>query len=239
MKMKYVLTLNLVLGVLFCSSQLHAQNFYKEKASREMHVQAGIGPSFMYADNAGGLRGINFNIRPSLSASIAKSIHPFINMRGTLGYQFYKGQSADYFHPSYLDMWKANNESASTTSNIVFMDVMPLAHVNRVTNHTTRGSVDFYGGAGLGFLMAFNKETKLRDTGSFVENKTRPAVYIPIRAGFSFKLDLYSDIAVEGTLMLGFSDNIDGATNYNEYNDHLIQGQIVYRRYLSPVRGIN
>jgi hypothetical protein len=219
--------------------QAEAQNFYKEKIAREKYVQVGAGPSFMYADNSGGLRNIDFNIRPAVSASIGKKLNSFFDLKGTIGYQFYKSQDMEYFSDNFISLWGEKNYALETRSNIIFMDIMPTAHLFRFTNHALRRNFDIYAGTGLGFLMAINQELKIKNEQTYSDNKLRSTFYIPLRGGLSYKLGLYDDISLEGSLLLTFSDMVEGTSGFNRFNDHLLQGQIVYRRYLSSIRTIN
>ncbi|WP_158859988.1 hypothetical protein [Lunatibacter salilacus] len=220
-------------------TQAKAQNFYKEKISREKYVQLGVGPSFMYADNAGGFRNVDFNIRPSISASMGKKINSFFDLKATLGYQFYKSQDKEYYGQSLISSWGENNYAVETRSNIVFMDVVPTAHLFKFTNHALRRSVNIYAGAGLGYLLAINQELRYKNEQTYQENKVRSTLYVPLRGGISYRLGLYDDISLEGSLFLTFSDKVEGTPNFNRFNDHLLQGQIVYRRYLSSLRSVN
>ncbi|HSI77008.1 MAG TPA: hypothetical protein VK957_13995 [Lunatimonas sp.] len=220
-------------------TQAKAQNFYKEKISREKYVQLGVGPSFMYADNAGGFRSVDFNIRPSISASMGKKINSILDLRATLGYQFYKSQDKEYYGQILISSMGDNNYAVETRSNIVFMDVVPTAHLFKFTNHALRKSFNIYAGAGLGYLVAINQELRYKNEQTYQENKVRSTLYVPLRGGISYRLGLYDDISLEGSLMLTFSDKVEGTPGFNRFNDHLVQGQIVYRRYLSSLRSVN
>lgn len=218
--------------------QANAQNFYKEKISREKYVQLGAGPSFMYADNSGGMRNLDFNIRPSFAVSLGKKMNSFFDVKATVGYQFYKSQYKEYFPQPLISGWGENNYSVETRSNIIFMDVVPTAHLFKFTNHAQRKNFDIYAGAGLGYLMAVNKELRVKNEQAYVENKVRSSLYLPVRGGVSYRLGLYDDLSLEGSLLVGFSDKIDGTPNYNRFSDFLFQGQVVYRRYLSSLKAV-
>lgn len=215
-----------------------AQSFYKEKIPRENYIQAGFGPSFVYADNGGSLRRLHVNVRPSLSASYGRSINSHVDVRATLGYQFYKSREFQYFNNLVIDRWAETNQAIESTSNVVFADIMPTFNLFKQDGHAYRNPINLYAGAGVGFLMAISRETMLKSAGSYIENKVRPTVYLPIRGGISYKLDLYSDLSLEGGFLVSLSDKIDGVQDYNRFTDILFQGQLVYRRYLSKFTGV-
>ena len=94
-----------------------------------------------------------------------------------------------------------------------------------------RSMFNLYGGFGLGVMHSNTLQTK-----SFSEDEipTREKIttgYVPIRAGISYTLGAFSDIALEGTMLATFTDNLDGNVGFNRFGDHLLQGQIVFRRY--------
>ncbi|WP_155906952.1 hypothetical protein [Lunatimonas lonarensis] len=217
----------------------HGQSFYKEKIPRENYLQAGFGPSFMYADNGGSLARLDFNVRPSLSVSYARSINSHVDLRTTFGYQFYKSREMSYYNSNIIDGWVQREQAVEASSNIIFADVMPTFNLFQQDGHAYRNQINLYGGAGLGILMAINRETMVKNHATYIENKIRSSVYLPVRGGICYKLDLYSDLAFEAGFLVSFSDKIDGLNQYNAFTDILFQGQIVYRRYLSKFRGVN
>lgn len=225
-------------GLLWLSYEGAAQNFYKEKISREKYVQLGAGPSFMYADNAGGLRNVDFNVRPALAVSFGKKMNSLLDLKATLGYQFYKSQDMDYFDEQLVTNWGNKNYSVDTRSNIFFMDVMPSVYLFKFSNHAMRKDFNINAGAGFGYLLAINRELRLKNQQTYTENELRSSFYVPLRLGVSYRLGIYDDISLEGSLFLTFSDRIDGTEEFNRFNDHLLQGQIVYRRYLSSIKAV-
>jgi hypothetical protein len=236
-KMKYYFYCPLITVLLiFLFQSVSAQNFYKEKFSRNHYYQIGIGVGSMYGDNAGRVRSFETKINPAFALSMGKKIHNLIDLRGYLGYQRFSSQDIEYFNPSVINTWQVNDQAVQAKGNIIFLDIMPTLHLFKSASHTQRRKFDIYGGAGIGVLLNLSKETRLVDGTQTTENKTRPIGYIPLRGGISYKLDLYSDISLEGTLMLTFSDEIDGNTGFNRFNDHLVNGKIVYRRYLSNIK---
>ncbi len=228
----------LALTCVFVVYQSKGQNFHREKISRDNYYQIGIGPSMMYADNAGSIRNFENLIRPSFSVAGGKKIKPFLDLRATLGYQYYQSQSRSYFGNSVLEIWGILDKAVETQSNVVFADVMPIIHLIPFHNHALRRKIDLYGGMGLGFVTAINQEYRLRNEHLFKENKVRTSIYVPLRGGISYRIGLYSDISLEGSLLLTFSDLLVGNDGHNRYNDHYLQGQVVFRRYLDPLRNV-
>ncbi|WP_057937458.1 hypothetical protein [Algoriphagus resistens] len=211
------------------STQLSAQNFYKEKQSRDNIFSIGVGPSFAYMDNGGQYRSFNFEIKPSVSASLIKRLTDRFELRATGGVQWIT--SGGNPSAAVTNMWAANNASFTTAGTVYYFDVMPSMYVIPFGNHMNRSMFNFYGGFGLGVMHATTEQTKSFSKDEVPQREKITTGYVPIRAGLSYTLGAFSDIALEGTMLATFTDNIDGNVGFNKYGDHLIQGQIVYRRY--------
>jgi len=217
---------------LLLSSNLEAQNFYKEKISRDNILTIGFGPSFAYIDNGGQYRTFNFEIKPSFSAAFAKRLTPTFDLRATAGIQGIS--SGGNPSKNVKEFWKENNSSFTANGNALYFDVMPSVNLIPFTNHMNRSFANLYGGFGFGVMYTRTKQTKSFDENEVPQKFNTTTAYLPFRAGLSFQLGAYSDIAAEGTLMLTFTDNMDGNVGFNRFGDHLGQVQIVYRRYLYP-----
>ncbi|EPR65116.1 hypothetical protein [Cyclobacterium qasimii] len=216
----------------------NGQNFYKEKVPRNSFLQAGVGLGTIYADNAGGVRNLTLLLRPGLSFTYGKKIHKHWDVRANIGYQRYKSQDASYYGPTIVQTWIARDQAVTSKNNLLFLDVIPSFYLFSSENHTRRSKINVYGGAGIGLLMNSNQTTKIDFNGTSNHKDTQLTGYIPLKGGLSYRLDIYTDIAFEGTLMLTFSDNLDGNEGYNRLNDHPMIGQIVIRRYLNPFKSI-
>lgn len=225
--------LKLLVGLLLCSNIAFAQNFNKDILPRPNHLYIGLGPSFMYADNGGGLRSSNFKIRPAASVSYGRRINYFMEVKGSFGFQMLQSQDAKYFSDSVIRHWQRNDQAMGIKGNAYYVDVMPVFHLP-YDRHIDRNNVNLYAGVGLGLMVVDKKETKMVNDALTEESKTLTVSYIPLRAGISYRIGPHSDLALEGTFLATFSDDIDGNVGFNKYNDHLFQGQLVFKRYLSP-----
>ncbi|MFC5625645.1 hypothetical protein [Algoriphagus winogradskyi] len=214
---------------LFASINLPAQSFYKEKNSRDNILSIGVGPSFAYMDNGGQYRAINFEIKPSISASLTKRLNDRFEVRATGGLQWIS--SGGDPNKAVTDIWAANNSAFTAVGSVYYFDIMPSMYVVPFGNHMNRSMFNFYIGLGLGVMHANTDQTKSFSEDEIPTNEKITTGYVPIRGGVSYTLGPYSDIALEGTLLATFTDNLDGNVGFNRFGDHLVQGQIVYRRY--------
>ncbi|WP_375585791.1 hypothetical protein [Cyclobacterium xiamenense] len=215
------------------------QNFYKEKISRDHYFQAGLGVGAMYADNSGRIRGLDVKIGPAASVTYGRKIQPQLDLRGYLGFQRSKSQDLDYFTPQVIDTWEAGGQAIGSKNNMIFLDLMPTLQLFGSENHTRRKRFNLYLGTGIGLLLNLSEETRIEGTGNTSSNHTRIVGYLPVRGGLSYKLDLYTDIAFEGTALVSFSDQLDGNEGFNRFNDYPVSGQLIFRRYINPIKGVN
>lgn len=208
------------------------QSFYQEKIPRNNVFSIGIGPSFAYMDNGGQYRDFNFELKPSFSASYSRKINSRFDLRGTVGYQ----QISSGGNPpiSVQENWERKGSSFTAIGSVYFMDVMPSMNLFQYDHHMNRRKVNLYGGFGLGVLHMATKQTKSFEENEFPSNHTSTIPYVPIRAGLSYRIGKYADIAGEGTILWTFTDAVDGNVGSNRFNDQFAQAQIVYRRYLIP-----
>ncbi len=222
----FILLFSLVSGL------ASGQSFYKEKIPRNNVISFGIGPSFAYLDNGGQYRDWNFEIKPSVSASYSRKINSMFDLRGTAGFQQI---SSGGNPPSVIEENWIKNESAFTAKgSLYFLDVMPTVNLIPYDHHMNRSKFNIYGGLGLGVMHVATDQTKSFEESEAPRRNTSTIPYLPIRAGLSYRIGKYADIAGEGTILWTFNDNLDGNAGSNRYNDQFAQAQIVYRMYLIP-----
>jgi len=227
--MSKIFKLSTLVFFLFASMNLSAQNIYKEKQTRDNIFSFGIGPSFAYIDNGAQYREFNFQIKPSISASLTKRLNERFELRATGGVQWISsGGNPDI---KVQNKWTTNNSSFTTVGSVFYFDVMPSMYVVPFGNHMNRSIFNFYGGFGLGVMHVSTEQTKSFSKDETPKREKITTGYVPIRAGISHTIGPFSDIALEGTLMVSFNDNLDGNIGFNRWNDNFVQGQIVYRRY--------
>jgi hypothetical protein len=214
------------------ASASSGQSFYQERESRNHILTFGVGPSFAYLDNGGQYRAWNFEIKPSISAAYTKKLNTRFDLRGTAGVQWLSSGG----NPSQgvQSKWAENKGAFTANGSAIYFDAMPSMNLFGFANHMNRSQVNLYGGFGIGMMIANTKQTKSFNIEEQPTNQSITSAYIPLRAGLSFSLGPYSDIAAEGTMFFTFTDNLDGNTGFNKYGDHLAQAQIVYRRYFIP-----
>lgn len=221
------------LGFLFIgiSTLGYGQNFNKEKIPKTDIVSIGIGPSFIYADNGGPYRSFEFDWLPAISLSYTKKFHNRFAFKTTAGMQWI--QSGSIPNIEIQEIWAAKEGAIDFRGQAFFADVMPILYILPFHSHMNRQYINLYGGLGIGLLhvnriQAFSLNEDAPET-----KATTTTGYVPFRAGISFRLGALSDLALEGTMLFSFSDNLDGNANFNRFGDHLAQAQLVYKKFLN------
>jgi hypothetical protein len=226
-----------VLAIIIClflySSPGMAQNFNKDRVPRINNVYVNLGPSFMYADNGGGLRNFNFKIQPAASVSYGRKINSFMEIKGTFGFQMLKSQTSDHFRDSTLLKWDETGQAIEMKGTAYQLDVMPVFYLLPYDIHIQRTDFNIYAGIGIGMMWTGKEEVRFSQMPE-VQEKSISIPYVPLRGGLSYRIGPHSDVGLEMTFLATFSDEIDGNVGYNRFNDHLFQGKVVFKRYLSP-----
>ena len=228
--MSFVYRISFLLLFTISSLQVGAQNFYKEKQSRDNIVSIGVGPSFAYMDNGGQYRSFNFEWKPSISASLTKRLTDRFDVKATGGAQWLS--SGGNPNQKVQNMWTANNASFTANGIAYYFDVMPSIYIIPFGNHMNRTMFNFYFGLGLGVMHSNTEQTKSFSEDEVPVREKITTGYVPIRGGVTYTIGPYSDIALEGGMLATFTDNLDGNVGFNKFGDHLLQAQIIYRRYL-------
>ncbi|TXE11240.1 outer membrane beta-barrel protein [Algoriphagus aquimarinus] len=215
--------------LLFGSMNLSAQSFYKEKQSRDNIFSIGVGPAMAYMDNGGQYSTFHFEVKPSVTASLIKRLNDRFDLRASAGMQWIS--SGGNPTPNITGLWFEKHSAFTVSGPVYYFDLMPSMYVVPFGNHMNRSLFNFYGGVGLGVMHASTEQTKTFDRDEIPTHHTITTGYVPIRAGLSYSIGPFSDIALEGSLMMTFTDNLDGNVDFNRFGDHLGQAQVVYRRY--------
>ncbi|RPA67818.1 hypothetical protein EF405_12655 [Cyclobacteriaceae bacterium YHN15] len=210
-----------------------AQSFYKkDKMPRDNSISIGLGPSLIYAETGGQYSNLAFAIRPAFSLAYGKKINPLVSLQATTGMQWIGSGG----NPSQeaIDQWLANESAISFSGQAYYLDFMPMLNLMPFSDHTKRSQINFYGGIGIGVMQARTKRYYTLEENSREYTAIFPTAYVPIRAGMSYRISNLYDICLEGSMLLTFSDDLDGNQNWNAFNDHLLQIQLIFKKYLAP-----
>ncbi len=211
-------------------NHLFAQNFYKERSGRNQTMGAGIGPGFIFADNGGIYRDLNFTLKPALSVHYGRRLNSWWQLRATAGIQGLR--SGGDYPIDVLQVWDLRRSAFRFSGTALYADVMPMIQLRPFFNHMDRPTFNWYGGIGIGFLQASTTLYYSMSQNSPSRTQRLLTASFPVRSGVSYRLGDYGDISLEGSLILTMTDEIDGNRGYNKLGDHLINIQLQYTRYL-------
>jgi len=221
---------------MFTVESSRAQSFYKkDNMPRNNSFSIGLGPSFVYAETGGQYSNLEFAIRPALSFAYAKKINPLLSLQATTGMQWIGSGG----NPSQeaIDQWLANESAINFSGQAYYLDFMPMLNLMPFSDHNKRSQINFYGGIGIGVMQARTKRYYTLEENSREYTAIFPTAYVPIRTGMSYRISKIYDISLEGSMLFTFSDDLDGNQNWNAFNDHLIQMQIIFKKYLAAKSG--
>jgi len=206
------------------------QNFHKEKIPRTKSLGISIGPSFIYADNGGRYSNFDFEWNPSISLIFEKRLSDHLSFRANSGVQWIEsGGNPGVF---LVERWLASGEAVSFRGKSYFLHVVPLFNLVPVNHHMTRPDFNIFLGIGFGALRAITQQKFSFDESESSKKSDILSPTIPFLGGISYTLNEYWDLALEGGFIFTFSDKIDGNTITQPRNDHLVQFQLVIKKYI-------
>lgn len=112
---------------------------------------------------------------------------------------------------------------------------MPYFNLLPDYHHMIRPEFNIYTGLGFGVMLSStNQKFALEDQAPESRSEILTP-YIPFRGGLNFKTADFWDISLEGTILMTFTDKIDGNTTTHTQNDIPFQVQIIVRKYLNQL----
>jgi hypothetical protein len=209
----------------------NAQNFGYETMERPWSAELGIGPGWMYADNVGSLRGVGFSISPVGSIALSKRLTAPLSIRGTLGVQGLRG-NLDTDMERRVELGEEGN-AYDFIGQAYYFDVAPVFRLFRTRELVHRSKFNIYASAGIGGMGIVSTNNIMIDGESVRRDNNMIIPYIPVRAGISYRFRPLWDLALEGSVLLTFSDEIDGHAGGNRFDDHLMNVQVKVRKFFT------
>jgi hypothetical protein len=226
----YFLTILICLFLFCIQDETYAQSLYRDQYERKHSIAIGVGPSFMYSDNGGIYNSGDFKWNPVFSLAYNSKLGNRFAVQSTAGLQIVEsgGTERDYA----IDRWVDSGGVFRFKGQAYFIDLMPIIYLIPYDTHMNRGRFNAYLGSGVGFVLVNRKEAFSFDDNAPLSKKSSNSLYIPAVVGFSYSISPVADLSLEIKGMFTFSDELDGNVGYNQFNDHFVQTQIVYRRLL-------
>jgi len=218
----------------------YAQSFGYETMERPWSAELGIGPGWMYADNAGSLRQVGFGISPAGSISLSKRINAPLSIRGTLGVQGLRG-NLDTDMDLRIDLGEQGN-AYDFIGQAYYFDVAPVFHLFRSSELVHRRKFNIYASAGVGGMGIVSTNNIMLEGESVRRDNNMIIPYFPVRGGISYRFRPLWDFVLEGSVLVTFTDEIDGRSGGNRFDDYPMNVQVKIRKFftfrmLNPLLG--
>lgn len=208
------------------------------------HISIGIGPSMLYADNAGEYSNFKFKILPSATLSYNKQIADVMDLRATFGLQMLNSGGFDPLNAGRVVRWGNNDQAFDFEGNAYFGDIMTVFNFNPYIPGRAGEVANLYAGAGIGVMQVKRKQEVLKNgkiennvltAGEIIKsNQSTTLAYIPFRLGISTNLESDWDYSLDFSLFTAMNSELDGNNMKTKRitPDMMLQFQIMIKRYL-------
>lgn len=208
------------------SGSLWAQSFYKEKNPKTVFYQLGLGAGTFFSAPRPSYDSIVNEKLPALSLALGKRIGGHLSLKSTFSFQPFSSKE-----------FVQNNEGNGTLEPIFngynyAFDVMPTFDLLPSFHHMSRPIVNFNLGVGVGYLLTYRTEKFFFNEKYYEFNLFEQSAYIPVRASFSFRLGILTDLIIEGAFFNTFLDDNRSVTEIKKDSDHFGQVNFIYRRFI-------
>lgn len=212
---------------IFClPMNVYCQNFYKENQPKTISVQLGLGAGTYYAAPRPFFDSLVSQVRPVLSIGVGKRLGSHLSLNSNLSVQSYGNK--EYF---INDLGERSIKPLYQGVSYAF-EITPTFNLFPTYHHSNRPKMDFTLGVGIGYLATYRVEKFVFQDKTYTFNFLEHSTYIPIRSSISYKLDSWSDLAVEGVFFNTFLEEGNSISSFKQYGNHFAQLNLVYRRLI-------
>ncbi|MBS9523312.1 hypothetical protein KI659_04700 [Litoribacter alkaliphilus] len=215
-----------------CLVQAQAQSFNYKSPDRPWAAEIGAGASFVLADNSFPFDD-QLTFRPTFGGSLGltRNIRNNLGLKGTVGYQKVLGEAL-VSREERLAMG-LNDQAYQFYGYTIFADIAPeIKYLNR-TFINSRSHINMYTSLGVGAMMVLTDNQIQTGSGNQKRKNNFLTPILPLRTGVSYRfLPLY-EASLEAGLLFTFSNNIDGRTNNNSIDDHILTFKFKLRKLFS------
>jgi hypothetical protein len=212
---------------IFCLPiNVYCQNFYKENQPKTLSIQVGLGAGTFYAAPRPFFDSLVSQVRPLLSIGVGKRLGSHLSLNSNLSFQ-------NYGNKEYLidDLGEGSVKPLYQGISYAF-EITPTFNLFPTYHHLNRPNLDFTLGIGIGYLATYRAEKFVFQDKTYTFNFLEHSTYIPIRSSISYKLDSWSDLAVEGVFFSNFLEEGHSISTFKQYGNHFAQLNLVYRRLI-------
>lgn len=203
------------------------QNFYSQKEMKKEYIKLGMGAGNFFASPIIGSSDIKGKILPGLNLGIGTKISPHLSLQTSGSIQHYSGY--EFLNP---DLINDLNQDQIYRGYSYSLDFMPVFNLIPYRYYKKRPNINWNLGIGLGYIWTYQTEKFEFNDKHYEFSFFRSSFFIPIRSSLEFKLNLDSYIELEGTFFYTWLSGYDFKTKPVLYNNHFIQLNVFYKRYI-------
>ncbi|WP_209331463.1 hypothetical protein [Lunatimonas salinarum] len=199
----------LLITIVLASSQL-----LLGQDDRKDRIGIGIGPSKLYGDNTGIHSEFKFKVLPAISLDFNKKLTEQFDAKATAGFQAI--QSGDFYGIRAINKIAEAGLPHAFTGSLLFVDVMPIYHINPNKSGYLPSLIKVYTGLGLGYFQSSRRDTRrvINDMGGFRDetyDASNSGIYIPFRLGIYKDLKKGdAEIGLESSFMTAVFGQMEG-----------------------------
>jgi len=225
--MKKFWILKILIVLISClSMNLYSQNFYKENQPKTITLQVGLGAGTYYAAPRPFIDSLVSQVRPVLSLGVGKRLGSHLSLNSNLSFQ-------NYGNKQYaIDELGESNVKPLYQGVSYAFEITPTFNLMPTHHHLNRPKLDFTLGVGIGYLATYRAEKFEFQDKEYTFNYLEHAAYIPIRSSINYKLDAWSDLAIEAVFLYTKLQETRSLKDFQQYGNHFSQVNLVYRKLI-------
>jgi hypothetical protein len=217
-----------ILGIfIFCLPiNVYSQNFFKENQPKTITLQVALGAGTFYAAPRPFIDSLVSQVMPVLSLGLGKRLGSHLSLNSNLSFQ-------SYGNKQYLigDLGESSIKPLYQGVSYAF-EITPTFNLFPTYHHLNRSKVDFTLGIGIGYLATYRSEKFVFQDKEYTFNFLEHAAYIPIRSSISYKLNAWSDLAIEAVFFYTKLQETSSLKDFQQYGNHFSQLNLIYRRLM-------
>jgi hypothetical protein len=220
-------SIQLIVVILFSVPlSVNGQNFFKENKPKILSVFVGLGAGSFYAAPRPFIDSLVSQVKPVLSMGVGKRLGSLLSLNSILSVQRYGNKQSlvdDLGEGSLKPLYQGVSYAFEITPTF---NLFPSYH------HLNRPKLDFTLGVGIGYLATYRAEKFVFQDKEYTFNFLEHSTYIPIRSSIIYKMDAWSDLAIEGVFFYTKLQEASSLNNFEQYGDHFSQVNLVYRKFI-------
>ena len=205
------------------SFELLAQSFDKENKPKTVSVFVSLGAGTFYAASRPFTDSLVDQMMPVLSLGLEKRLGGHLSIKTQASFQAFGNKEYSISEETVKPLYQGISYAWELTPTF---NLMPTHH------HLNRPKMNLTLGIGIGYLATYTAEKFTFQNKEYTFNFLEHSAYIPIRSSISYKMDAWSDLAIEGVFFYTKLQETSSIKDFEQYGDHFAQLNVVYRRLI-------